>query len=245
MQKGLMTCTGVGGYRLHRSGRGFQRGVQALLGAFDADMRVVHPDTNLLAGLSQIGMVIWHLPGTIDRVVTAFQDDPDDAVGYATAILAGAWVTKKAEGCLAEGAAPSGIGKAPGKFPKTPSDKINRWTRRQGGYIDPETNTWVEKPIAGGPRIESGHIYPSSRIKDLPGFEKLTRAQQDWLLNHPDNFIPLTKQWNSSMGNQLADQWAETPRGRLASKEFIDQLRETQQAFEGFANEMIKFWLGE
>jgi hypothetical protein len=127
--------------------------------------------------------------------------------------------------------------------PKTPSSGINRLIQRQGGYIDPVTNQWVKKTLGGGPQIHSAHIYPADRIKQLAGFEQLTRGQQNFLLNHPDNFIPLPKQWNSSMGNSLADEWAKTPRGRLASKEFIDELRESQQAFEGFAKGMIDFWL--
>jgi hypothetical protein len=129
------------------------------------------------------------------------------------------------------------------KPPKTPSDAINRWTRRQGGYIDPATNRWVEKAIGDYTQVQSGHIYPADLIKKLSGFDKLSRAQQDWLLNHPDNFIPLPRQWNSSMGSRLADDWAKTPRGKLASKEFIDQLRTGQEAFVRMAKDQIARWL--
>jgi RHS repeat-associated protein len=129
----------------------------------------------------------------------------------------------------------------------TPSPKLQRWVLDQLGYIDPATNEWV--PITrgdAGTHIQAGHVYPSSLIRKLPGFEKLTPAQQDWLLNNPNNIIPLPgRQWNQSMGNRLADQWAKTPRGRLASKEFINDLRTGQQGFEGFAKEMIRFWLDE
>jgi hypothetical protein len=134
---------------------------------------------------------------------------------------------------------------AAGKFPITPSEKIKRWIQLRGGYIDPETNKWVFGRAPFG-AAQASHLYPSSRIKQLPGFDRLTAAQQNWLLNHPDNFIPLPRQWNASMGNKLADDWAKTTtRGKMASKEFIDQLRESQEAFEGFAKEMIKFWLSE
>ena len=134
---------------------------------------------------------------------------------------------------------------AKAQMPKTPSERINRWRRSQGGYIDPATNQWVEQPVVGGPQIHSGHIYPAERIRQLPGFDKLTRAQQNALLNHPDNFIWLPGEWNQSMGDRLADEWATTPRGRLASKEFIDQLREGQQVFERMAKEQIAEWLGK
>jgi hypothetical protein len=133
------------------------------------------------------------------------------------------------------------------RSPKTPSDRIRRWVRDTNGYgyIDPETNAWVPRQPGTFVEIHPAHIYPGSLIRALPGFEKLTWAQQDWLLNHPDNFLPLTKQWNSSMGNMLADDWVRTARGGLASKAFVDSLREAQQAFESFAKEMISFWLGE
>jgi hypothetical protein len=130
-------------------------------------------------------------------------------------------------------------------IPKTPSDAINRYTRWQGGYIDPGTNRWVEKALGDYTQVHSAHIYPASLIEQLPGFDKLTRTQQNWLLNHPDNLIPLPKQWNSSMGNRLADEWAKTRLGSTANKEFIDQLRIGQQAFERMAKEQIATWLGQ
>jgi hypothetical protein len=156
--------------------------------------------------------------------------------------LADAYLEAKRAGLL-DGNLEARLSGAQNVAPQTPSGRINRWTRSQGGYIDPETNKWVQKPVVGGPQIQSGHIYPSSRIKELPGFDQLTRAQQDWLLNHPDNFIPLPRQWNASMGNRLADEWATTERGSHASKEFIDQLREGQQAFERMAKDQIATWL--
>jgi hypothetical protein len=79
-------------------------------------------------------------------------------------------------------------------------------------------------------------------IKKLPGFDKLTRDQKEFLLNYPGNFEPLPKVWNSSKLNRLADDWARTPMGRQASDEYIVRLRERQQAFEGFAKELIQFW---
>ncbi len=45
------------------------------------------------------------------------------------------------------------------------------------------------------------------------------------------------------MGDRLADEWAKTPGGRKASKEFIDQLRKAQEAFERMAREQIAQWL--
>jgi hypothetical protein len=47
------------------------------------------------------------------------------------------------------------------------------------------------------------------------------------------------------MGDRLADEWAKTPLGQYASQEFVNQLREGQQAFERMALEQIAVWLGE
>jgi RHS repeat-associated protein len=122
----------------------------------------------------------------------------------------------------------------------TPSAKLQQWAQ-QGGYIDPRTNKFVST----AENLAADHVYPKSLIKRLPGFDRLSAAQQEWLLNYPGNFEPLPKSWNSSKLNRLADDWAKTPMGRQASKEYIDALRQRQQAFEGFAKNMIDFWLGQ
>ncbi|EAQ79172.1 polymorphic toxin-type HINT domain-containing protein [Blastopirellula marina] len=119
----------------------------------------------------------------------------------------------------------------------TPNAKLQRWAQ-QGGYIDPRTNKWVK--FEGN--LAADHVYPKSLIEKLDDFDLLTPQQQEFLLNYPGNFEPLPKSWNSSKLNRLADDWAKTPMGRQASKEYIDALRERQQAFEGFARELIRFW---
>jgi hypothetical protein len=118
---------------------------------------------------------------------------------------------------------------------RSPSPKLRQWAQ-QGGYIDPRTNRWV----ATNERLAADHVYPKELIEKLPGFEKLKPEQKAWLLNYPGNFEPLPQSWNSSKKNRLADDWARTPMGRLASKEYIDRLRDRQQAFESFAKEMIE-----
>jgi hypothetical protein len=119
----------------------------------------------------------------------------------------------------------------------SPSNTLQRGAK-QGGYIDPRTNRWIR--FEG--TLAADHVYPQSLIKRLAGFDTLTREQQDFLLNYPGNFEPFPTTWNSSKKHLLADQWATTPMGRQASKEYIDSLRERQQAFEGFAKNLIDFW---
>jgi RHS repeat-associated protein len=122
----------------------------------------------------------------------------------------------------------------------TPSPKLRQWAQ-QGGYIDPRTNTFVST----AERLAADHVYPKSLIEGLPRFGELSTAQREWLLNYPGNFEPLPKSWNSSKLNLLADEWATTPMGQQVSTEYISALRERQQAFEGFAQNMIDFWLGQ
>ena len=126
---------------------------------------------------------------------------------------------------------------APNKI-TTPSPKLQQWAQ-QGGYVDPRTNKWVKFDR----NLAADHVYPKDLIKKLDGFDRLRPQQQEFLLNYPGNFEPLPRSWNSSKWNRLADDWAKnTPMGRQASKEYIDALRERQQAFEGFANNLIDFW---
>jgi hypothetical protein len=119
----------------------------------------------------------------------------------------------------------------------SPSTKLQQWAQ-QGGYVDPRTNKWIK--FDGN--LAADHVYPKDLIKKLDGFDKLSPQQQEFLLNYPGNFEPLPKSWNSSKLNRLADDWAKTPMGRQAAKEYIDALRERQQAFEGFAKNLIEFW---
>jgi hypothetical protein len=130
------------------------------------------------------------------------------------------------------------IRKLASKIP-TPSPKIQKWAQK-GGFIDPRTNAWIK--FSG--TLAADHVYPKSLIMELKDFDKLHPSQQEWLLNYPGNFESLPTSWNSSKFNRLADDWANTPMGSTASKEYIDALRARQQGFEAFANEMIGFWLG-
>ncbi len=123
----------------------------------------------------------------------------------------------------------------------TPNSQLQEWANEQGGFVDPRTNQWV----ATNDPLAADHVYPKSLIEKLPGFEELTPAQQDWLMNYPGNFEPLPKAWNSSKLNRLADDWATTPMGRQASVDYINNLRDRQTAFEGFASQTINFWLGK
>ena len=128
------------------------------------------------------------------------------------------------------------LGSAANKI-TTPSAKLQQWAK-QGGYIDPRTNQWVKYDGA----LAADHVYPKDLIKKLEGFDKLTPQQQEFLLNYPGNFEPLPTSWNSSKLNRLADEWAKTPMGKQASPQYIDALRDRQQAFEGLAKSLIEFW---
>ena len=87
-------------------------------------------------------------------------------------------------------------------LPASPTKKLQQWAQ-QGGYVDPKTNQWIKH----NGTLAADHIYPKDLITQLPGFEKLTPKQQEFLLNYPGNFEPLPRDWNSSKLNRLADEW--------------------------------------
>jgi RHS repeat-associated protein len=121
--------------------------------------------------------------------------------------------------------------------PCTPNEVMRTWAQ-QGGYVDPITNQWV----ATQETLAADHVYPKSLIVRLRGFDKLSRAQKDFLLNYPGNFEPLPRNWNSSKLNRLAADWATTPMGSQAHPEYLRRLDARQQAFKSFAEDMIAFW---
>jgi hypothetical protein len=82
-------------------------------------------------------------------------------------------------------AAPPGAIYVSGKFPKTPSDAINRWTRSQGGWLDPVTNRWVVRPIGDYTRVASAHIYPANLINSSFSGNLTVRQQPASLSSKP------------------------------------------------------------
>jgi hypothetical protein len=73
------------------------------------------------------------------------------------------------------------------------------------GYINPLTNKLTAAPF--GETMAVDHIFPSSEIVQLPGFNTLTKQQMTSIIQDSTgelgNLQPLTKTFNSSKGSDL------------------------------------------
>lgn len=58
-------------------------------------------------------------------------------------------------------------------------------------------------------RLEPDHIVPLSHIMEKPGFSDLTPANQDLVLNMPENFHGLSRSANGSRGNKTFQEWTQ------------------------------------
>ena len=61
----------------------------------------------------------------------------------------------------------------------------------------------TNKPIKTTETLAADHIFPKARIKELPGFDKLTPDQQDAVLNNLKNFQGLPQSLNASKGSKI------------------------------------------
>jgi hypothetical protein len=72
------------------------------------------------------------------------------------------------------------------------------------GYLDPMTNTFKSAPI--GTKLQVDHIFPTSEIVRLRGFDKLTKPQMESILQDTigiGNLQPLPAGLNQSKGAKL------------------------------------------
>lgn len=68
-----------------------------------------------------------------------------------------------------------------------------------GSYVDPLTG----KVVQTDERLAADHIVPKNWIKQQPGFDQLTPAQQSAILNDPINTQGLPTSFNSSKGAKM------------------------------------------
>jgi hypothetical protein len=73
----------------------------------------------------------------------------------------------------------------------------------QGQFIDPRDNQLY---VTADP-LAADHIYPQVAIKELSGFDLITRQQQDQVLNNLMNFQGLPQTFNSSKQGKLPSDW--------------------------------------
>jgi filamentous hemagglutinin len=84
------------------------------------------------------------------------------------------------------------------------------------------------KPIPTDRKIHQDHIFPKNSIERLPGFDRLTPAQQKLILNDPKNFQPLPASLNCSKGCKVGDNPWETYRGEPLDPGYIQWLKNQQ-----------------
>ncbi len=65
--------------------------------------------------------------------------------------------------------------------------------------------------------LKQDHIVSMDKITRMEGFDKLTRAQQEAVLNNPENFVGLSKTANTSKGSKSYAEWT---RFALSAKSF-------------------------
>jgi hypothetical protein len=106
----------------------------------------------------------------------------------------------------------------------------------QGEYIDPLTN----KVVKTTDTLAADHIFPKKLVKQLPGFDKLTKEQQAQVLNNMDNFRGLPKPMNSSKGSKT--DWR-TFRDQPLDPTYADDLARLQKEIRGDLQKMINDFL--
>ncbi|MFN6106306.1 MAG: polymorphic toxin-type HINT domain-containing protein, partial [Planctomycetaceae bacterium] len=111
----------------------------------------------------------------------------------------------------------------PGNFPNdVSSPNAAARMKSQGEYIDPLTN----KVMRTTETLAADHIFPKSLIKELPGFDKLTLAEQSAVLNNLENFRGLPQSLNASKGSRI--DWSKY-RGQPLDTQYAKELADLQQ----------------
>ena len=111
----------------------------------------------------------------------------------------------------------------PGNFPNdVSSPNAAARMKSQGEYIDPLTN----KVMRTTETLAADHIFPKARIKELPGFDKLTLAEQSAVLNNLENFRGLPQSLNASKGSRI--DWSKY-RGQPLDTQYAKELADLQQ----------------
>jgi hypothetical protein len=98
----------------------------------------------------------------------------------------------------------------------SPNASMRETANAGGSYVDPLTG----KVVQTEERLAADHIVPQSWIKQQPGFDQLTPAQQSAILNDPANTQGLPKTFNSSKGAQMPGEW-QTYKGQPLDQEYI------------------------
>ena len=107
-----------------------------------------------------------------------------------------------------------------------------------GTYVDPLTGKTVP---ADGPLV-ADHFVPQKWIKEQPGFDQLTPAQQSAILNDPVNTNGLPTTFNSSKGAKMPGDWT-TYKGQPLNSEYIQNSAQQAEVVRNYITNQIKTML--
>jgi hypothetical protein len=102
---------------------------------------------------------------------------------------------------------------------------------RNASYTHPIENT----KLPATRDMEADHIYPVSRIMDLPGFRDLNWRQRMAVVHWRENIQALPREFNNLKSDYLADEWnakLKESRGRGLDPSYLNWLRQRQAELE-------------
>lgn len=102
---------------------------------------------------------------------------------------------------------------------------------RGADYLDPRDNVFKRAPA--GEVMAVDHIYPSQKIIERPGFDKLTKEQMTNILQDKvglDNLQPLPSSLNQSKGKQIG--WESGYKGEPIDANYLVALEKKQSIIE-------------
>jgi len=106
----------------------------------------------------------------------------------------------------------------------SPNSSMRENANASGSYVDPLTG----KVVQTDERLAADHIVPQKWIKDQPGFDQLTPAQQSAILNDPVNTQGLPTSLNASKGAKMPGDW-QTYKGQPLDPGYIqDSARQAE-----------------
>jgi filamentous hemagglutinin len=122
----------------------------------------------------------------------------------------------------------------------SPNAAMRANANASGTYVDPITGLVV--PAEGTLAVD--HIVPQSWIKQQPGFDQLSQAQQSALLNDPVNTQGLPTTFNSSKGAQMPGEWT-TYKGQPLDSDYVQNGATQAATLQAYITSRIRSMLGE
>ncbi|MBX9432386.1 HNH endonuclease family protein, partial [Ralstonia pseudosolanacearum] len=116
----------------------------------------------------------------------------------------------------------------------SPNTAMREHANASGSYVDPLTG----KVVQTDERLAADHIVPKNWIKQQPGFDQLTPAQQSAILNDPINTQGLPTSFNSSKGAKMPGDWT-AYKGQPLDSGYIKSSAEQAEAIRSYITNRI------